>query len=134
MVVFENTSGIFFFFIFFRSCIRSKHNLTSESVESTSLSLESVDDVHSGNGLSASVFGVGDGVSDDVLEEYLEHTTGLFVDESGDSLHTSSTSETADGGLGDSLDIVTKNFSVTFGTSLSESFSSFSSSRHFKFI
>ena len=108
-----------------------KH-LTSESVESTSLSLKSVDDVHSGNGLSASVFGVGDGVSDDVLEEHLEDTTGLLVDESRDTLHTSSTSETADGGLGDSLDIVAKHFSVTLGTSLSESFSSFSSSRHFK--
>ena len=134
MVVFENTSGIYFSFlsILFSFDFEWSRNLTSESVESTSLSLKSVDDVHSGNGLSASVFGVGDGVSDDVLEEHLEDTTGLLVDESRDTLHTSSTSETADGGLGDSLDIVAKHFSVTLGTSLSESFSSFSSSRHFK--
>ena len=131
MVVFENTSGIFFSFLSILF-VNSKKSLTSESVKSTSLSLKSVDDVHSRNGLSASVFGVGDGVSDDVLEEHLEDTTGLLIDESRDTFHTTTTSETSDGGLGDSLDIVTKNFSVTFGTSLSESFSSFSSSRHFK--
>lgn len=134
MVVFENTSGIFFSFlsILYLFVNSKKKSLTSESVKSTSLSLKSVDDVHSRNSLSASVFGVGDGVSDDVLEEHLEDTTGLLIDESRDTFHTTTTSETSDGGLGDSLDIVTKNFSVTFGTSLSESFSSFSSSRHFK--
>ena len=123
---------VFFFSFLSILFVNSKKSLTSESVKSTSLSLKSVDDVHSRNGLSASVFGVGDGVSDDVLEEHLEDTTGLLIDESRDTFHTTTTSETSDGGLGDSLDIVTKNFSVTFGTSLSESFSSFSSSRHFK--
>ena len=36
-----------------------------------------------------------------VLEEDLEDTTGLLVDEAGDTLHTSTTGEAADGGLGD---------------------------------
>ena len=107
-------------------------DLPAEAVERAALALERVDDVHGGDGLPAGVLGVGDGVTDHVLEEHLEDTTGLLVDESRDTLHTSSTSETADGGLGDSLDIVAKHFSVTLGTSLSESFSSFSSSRHFK--
>ena len=40
---------------------------------------------------------VGDGVTDDVLEEDLENTTGLLVDETGDTLHTTTTSETTDG-------------------------------------
>ena len=42
-----------------------------------------------------------DGVTDDVLEEDLEDTTGLLVDETGDTLHTTTTRETTDGGLGD---------------------------------
>ena len=36
-----------------------------------------------------------------VLEEDFQDTTGLFVDETGDTLHTSTTSKAADGGLCD---------------------------------
>lgn len=41
-------------------------DLDTETVEGSALSLESVDDVKSGDGLSLRVLGVGDGVSDDV--------------------------------------------------------------------
>ena len=54
--------------------------LTSESVQGTSLPLEGIDNVHGGDGLPLGVFGVGDGISDDVLEENLENSTGLLVD------------------------------------------------------
>jgi hypothetical protein len=36
-----------------------------------------------------------------VLEEDLENTTGLLVDETGDTLDTTSAGQTTDGGLGD---------------------------------
>ena len=42
---------------------------STESVEGSSLSLKSVDDIEGGDGLALGVFGVGDGVTDDVLEE-----------------------------------------------------------------
>eukprot|EP00040_Diaphanoeca_grandis_P019882 m.105336 g.105336 ORF g.105336 m.105336 type:complete len:122 (+) comp27638_c0_seq3:1133-1498(+) len=104
--------------------------LTSETVESTALTLERVDNVEGGDGLSLGVLGVGDGITDDVLEEDLEDTTGLFVDKTGDTLDTTTSSETTDCWLGDTLDVITKNFSVTLGASFTESFSSFSSSSH----
>jgi hypothetical protein len=44
------------------------------------LTLESVDNVEGGDGLALGVLGVGDGVTDDPLEEGLQNTTGLFVD------------------------------------------------------
>ena len=106
-------------------------SLTSESVEGTSLPLESVDDVHGGDGLPLGVLGVGDGVTDDILQEYLQDTTGLLVDESGDTLDTTSAGQTADSGLGDALDVVTEYFPVTLGATLSQSLSSLSSSGHF---
>ena len=56
-------------------------DLTSESVEGTTLTLQSIDDIHGSNGLSLGVLGVSDGISDDVLKEDLEDTAGLFVDE-----------------------------------------------------
>ena len=74
------------------------------------------------------MLGVGDCITDDVLQENLEDTTGLFVDQAGDTFDTTSASQSSDGGLGDSLDVITKDFSVTFGASLSKTFSSLSSS------
>ena len=43
------------------------------------------------------VFSVGDRVTDDVLEEDLENTTSLFVDETRNTLDTTTTSETTNG-------------------------------------
>jgi hypothetical protein len=94
------------------------------------LTLQGIDDVHGSDSLTTSVLRVGDRVPDDVLKEDLEDSTCLFVDETRDTLHTSTTSETADGRLGDALDVVTKDFAMTLGSSLSESFSSFSAARH----
>ena len=47
-----------------------------------------------------------------VLEEDLEDTTGLLVDETGDTLDTTTTSETSDSRLGDTLDVITKDLSL----------------------
>ena len=68
------------------------------------MSLESIDDVEGGDGLSLGVLGVGDRVPDDVLEEASEDESGLVIDERADSLDTSSSGESSDGRLGDSHD------------------------------
>ena len=57
------------------------HCSSTETVEGSALSLESVDNVESGDGLSLGVLGVGDRVSDDVLEEVSQDKSGLVVDE-----------------------------------------------------
>jgi hypothetical protein len=108
------------------STIKRRKRLTTETVKGLSLTLEGVDNVHGGDGLAASVLGVGDRVTDDVLKEDLEDTTSLFVDQTGDTLDTTTTSETTDGGLGDTLDVITKDLTVTLGASLSKSLSSLS--------
>ena len=104
--------------------------LTSESVQGASLPLEGIDHIHGGDGLPLGVFGVGDGIPDDVLEENLENSTGLLVDESGDTLDSTTTRQPSDGGLGDALDVVSQHLTVTLGASLSQSLSSFASSGH----
>ena len=104
--------------------------LTSESVEGTSLPLEGIDHIHGSDGLPLGVFCVGDGIPDDVLKEHLEDTTGLLVDEAGDPLDSSPPRQTADGGLGDALDVVSQHLTVTLGASLSESLASLATSGH----
>ena len=61
------------------------------------------------------------GIADHCLEENLEDTMDLLVDEAGDALHTTSASETADGGLCDAHDVVPKHLAVKFGAALAES-------------
>ena len=104
--------------------------LSAEAVESAALSLEGVHDVHGSDGLAAAVLGVGHSVTDDVLQENLEDGAGLLVDETADALDTTTASKTADSRLGDALDVVTQHLAVTLGATLSESFSSFATSRH----
>ena len=99
-------------------------HLATEAVKGSALALECVDNVHGSDGLPASVLGVGDRVTDDVLKEDLEDTTSLLVDEARDALDTTTACETADGGLGDSLDVVPQDLAVPLGSSLAESLSS----------
>lgn len=60
--------------------------LTTETVQSAALSLESIDDIEGGDGLALGVLGVGDCVTDDAFEEGLEDTAGFFVDHWDDAL------------------------------------------------
>ena len=94
------------------------------------MALQSVDDVHGSDGLSLGVLGVGDSVTDDILQEDLEDAAGLLVDEATDALHSTTASKSADGGLSDALDVVTQNFPVALGASLAETFASLATSRH----
>ena len=112
----------------------SVEDLSTESVEGTSLPLEGIDDIHSGDSLPLGVFGVGDSITDDVLKEDLEDTTGLLVDQARDTLDTSTSRQTADGGLGDTLNVITQYFAMTLSASLAESFSSFTTSGHVELV
>ena len=122
-------SLVFWFFEILKVRAAAK-DLAAETVQGAALALERVDDIHGGDGLSASVLGVGHGIADDVLEEHLEDASGLFVDETGDALDTTTASETADRRLRDALDVVTENLAVTLGAALSETLTTFTSARH----
>ena len=105
-------------------------DLSTEAIQGLSLSLEGIDYIHGCNSLSACVFGVGDRVTNDILQEDLQDTAGFFVDQTRDTLDSTTASQTTNGGLSNSLDIITKDLSMTLGASLSETFSTFSSSGH----
>ena len=104
--------------------------LTSESIESTSLTLEGIDDIHSGDSFPLGVFSVSDGIPNDVLKEDFEDTTSLLVDQARDTLDTSTASQTTNRGLGDTLNVIAQHFAMTFGASFAETFPSFSTSSH----
>ena len=109
---------------------RRLYNLTAETVEGLSLTLKGIDNIHGSDSLTTSMLGVGDRVTDNVLKEDLEDTTGLLVDEARDTLDTTTACQTADGGLGDALDVVTQDLAMTLGASLSQSLASFAATSH----
>ena len=63
-------------------------SLSTETVKSAALSLESIDDIEGSDSLSLGVLSVGDSVSDDALKEGLQDTTSLLVDHCHDELAT----------------------------------------------
>ena len=76
---------------------------SSEPVECPSLPLQGVDHVHRRHGLPLGVLRVGHRVADDVLQEHLEDTPGLLVDQTRDPLYTPTTGKTTNGRLSDAL-------------------------------
>ena len=111
-------------------CRKRGANLSTEAVEGAALALESVDNIESGDSLAAGVLSVGHSITNNVLKEHLEDTSGLFVDEARDTLDTTTASETADSGLGDALDVVTQHLAMTLSATLAEAFATFATSRH----
>ena len=103
-------------------------SLTSETVQRSALTFQSIHYVHSSDGLALGMLGVGDGIADDVLQEDLQHTARLFVDQAGNTLDTASTSQTTDGWLGDALDVVAEHLAVTLCSSFTETLSFFTTS------
>lgn len=90
------------------------------AVESASRSLEGIDNVESSDSLPLRVLSVCYRVTDNILEEGLENTTSLLVDQARDTLDTSTTRQTTNSGLGNALDVVTKNLAMALGSTLSE--------------
>ena len=90
--------------------------------------LERKNDIRGSDSLTASVLSVGHSVTNDILEEDLENATCLLIDETADSLDTSSSCQTANDRLGDALNVVAKDLPVPLGASFAQPLSSFAAS------
>jgi hypothetical protein len=108
------------------------------------LSLQRVNNVERSDCLALGVLSVCDGIADNTLKKGLENTSGLFVDHwqtrqnildksqaiepltGRDTLDTTTTSETSDRRLCDTLDVVTKNLAVTLRAALAKTLATFS--------
>eukprot|EP00274_Cyanoptyche_gloeocystis_P001399 CAMPEP_0196656520 /NCGR_PEP_ID=MMETSP1086-20130531/17483_1 /TAXON_ID=77921 /ORGANISM="Cyanoptyche gloeocystis , Strain SAG4.97" /LENGTH=85 /DNA_ID=CAMNT_0041989293 /DNA_START=1004 /DNA_END=1258 /DNA_ORIENTATION=- len=78
------------------------------------------------------MLGVGNSIADDVLKEDFEYSTSFVIDKTGDALHTTTASESADSRLGNALDIIAEDFPVTLGAALAEALATLSTAGHFQ--
>ena len=98
------------------------------------MSLQGIDHIHGSDSLPLGMFSVGDSIPDDILKENLENSTSLLIDQTRDTLDSSTSRQPSDGRLGDALDVVSQHLPVTLGASLSKSLSSFASPGHVALI
>uniref|UniRef100_A0A1L8E6N4 Uncharacterized protein n=6 Tax=Haematobia irritans TaxID=7368 RepID=A0A1L8E6N4_HAEIR len=77
------------------------------------------------------MFGVGDSITNNVFQKHLEDTTGFFVYQSRDTFYTATTSQTSDCRLGNTLDVITQHFTMTFSATFSQAFATFTTTSHF---
>ena len=75
-------------------CVCAPVSLTTESIKGLSLSLESIYNIERGDSLAFGVFSVGNSISDNAFKEHLQDTARLLIDETRDTLDTSTTSKT----------------------------------------
>ncbi|WVZ03616.1 hypothetical protein V8G54_024422, partial [Vigna mungo] len=84
----------------------------SKTIECPSLSLQRIHHVHGRNSLPPSVLGIGHSVANHILQEYLQHSSGLFIDQSTDPLHATSSRQSPYRRFRYALNVVPKNFPV----------------------
>ena len=68
-----------------------------------SLTFEGIDNVHGCYSLPLGVLSIGNGITDDILKEYLQDMADFFMDKAGDTSHNISTCQTTDTKLGNTF-------------------------------
>ncbi|KAK9059784.1 hypothetical protein SSX86_020488 [Deinandra increscens subsp. villosa] len=106
--------------------------LTSKSIQSSSLPLQSINNIHGRHRLPPSVLSVGHSVTNNILQKDLQDATCLFIDQPADPLHSASPRQPPDRRLRDSLNVIPENFPVALCSSLSQPLSTLSAARHRK--
>merc|ERR1711971_1165532 len=100
-----------------------KLRLSSKAIQSPALPLQGVHNIHGSHSLPLGVLGVGDSIADDVLQEHLENTPGLLIDETTDPLDTAPPRKAPDCRLGDALNVIPQHLAMPLGTSLAQALS-----------
>jgi len=122
----NSNDTIWNFFLYFlkRAVVSNTKRLTSKTIQCASLSFQSIDHVHRCNGLTFSVFGVRNSVPNNVFQESFQHTSGFLVNQTRDSLHSTTACQPSYSRLRYSLDVVSQNVPVPLSATFAQTFSS----------
>ena len=103
---------------------------TTKTVKGTALTFERVDHIHGGNSLALSVLRIGDRVQDHIFQKHFQHPTSLFVDKTRNMFDASTTSQTLDSWLSNTLNVVPQDFAMALSTPLAQAFATLPTTRH----
>ncbi|KAJ0458332.1 hypothetical protein HanIR_Chr15g0783841 [Helianthus annuus] len=103
---------------------------TTKAIQSSSLPLQRINNIHRRHRLPPRMLRIRNRVANHILQKYLQNSTCLFINQTADPLHSSSSSQPPDRRFSDSLNVIPENFPVTLCSALSQPLSSLSASRH----
>jgi hypothetical protein len=76
------------------------------------------------------MFGVRNSVTNNVFQKDFQHTSGFFVNQTGDSLYSTTACQPPNSRLSDSLDVISQHFPVPLRTTFTQTFTAFASTSH----
>merc|ERR1719228_2692977 len=82
------------------------------------------------NSLTFGMFGVSNSIANDILQKHLQDSSSLFVDQTRNPLHSTSSSKTSYSRLRDALDVVTQHLPMPLCTSLTQTFATLTTASH----
>ena len=112
-------------------CKATARQFNHRSCRGTALAVEGI---HRSDSRLLGMQSVGDSITDHVLKENLADTTGILMDEMGDTFDASTMNQMPDSWLGDALDIITEKLAVTLSACLSEPLVSLATSSHADYV
>ncbi|KAI9124457.1 hypothetical protein K1719_004379 [Acacia pycnantha] len=74
---------------------------------------------------------IGHSITNKVLKENLQNTMSLLIDKTANTLNSTSTSQSANHRLGNTLNVIVKNLPVPLGSSLAQTLASLPTTRRF---
>merc|ERR1711951_84353 len=104
--------------------------LSSEAIEGPALPLQGVHHIHGSHCLPLGMLSVGHSVTDDVLQENLENTPSLFVNEPANALDTTPSCKSPNCRLGDALNVIPQHLAMSLCTTLAQALATFASPSH----
>merc|ERR1712029_1268774 len=107
-----------------------KLQLSSEAIEGPALPLQGIHHVHGGHSLPLGMLGVSHGVTDNILQEDLENTLSLLINETTDPLNTTPSCKSPNCRLSNTLDVIPQHLAVSLGTPLAQTLATFASASH----
>ncbi|KAF7816065.1 histone H4 [Senna tora] len=114
-----------------RSFLKNIHKFRSKSstakpIEGPSLPLERINHIHSSNGLPPSVLRVSHCITNHIFQENLKHSSSLLIDQATDPLDTSSSRQSPNRRLRDTLDVIAQNLAMPLCSSFAQTLASLS--------
>jgi hypothetical protein len=76
------------------------------------------------------MFDVRSSVTNNVFRKDFQHPSGFFVNQTRNSLYSTTVGQPPNSGLSDSLDVISQHFPVPISTTFTQTFSVFTSTSH----
>ncbi|XP_011818312.1 PREDICTED: uncharacterized protein LOC105526832 [Colobus angolensis palliatus] len=125
-LIYEETRGVLK--VFLENVIRDAVTYTEHAKRKT---VTAMDVVYALKRQGRTLYGFGGHrIPDHILQKNLENTSGLLINQTGDSFNPTTSSKAPNSRLSNTLDVIPQHLPVALGASLTQTFTAFAATRH----